>query len=241
MRTTSELRKCAKDIFNHALEAVDPSQLVRENVKLYGHTLKVAERRYDLRGIRRVFLIAVGKASASMAKALEGILGNRLDNGLAIVKYGHGLSLKRTSIIEAGHPVPDKKSVEAANAILKLASDVGKKDLVFCLLSGGGSSLLCRPPKGVAIRDIRSLTGLLISSGADIKEMNIVRKQLSFVHGGRLAKAIYPAPVINLILSDVVGNQLDMVASGPTLPNGSTFEDAIDVLHKHHLIKKVPR
>ncbi|MFQ5862974.1 MAG: glycerate kinase [Candidatus Brocadiales bacterium] len=241
MRTTSEPRKCAKDIFNHALKAVDPFKLIKEKIKLEGQTLKVAERRYNLRETRHVFLIAVGKASALMAKALEGILGDRLSGGIVIVKYGHGLSLKRSKVIEAAHPVPDKKGLEAASYVFKLASGAGKRDLVFCLLSGGGSALLCRPPEGIMLGDIRSLTKQLLASGADIKEINIVRKHLSLVHGGRLAKAIYPAFTVNLILSDVVGNQLNMVASGPTLPDESTFEDAINILNKYKLTNKVPR
>lgn len=239
-RTTNELRKCAKNIFNYALEAVKPTKLIRENIKLEGQTLKVAKRRYNLKDISNIYLIAVGKASALMAKTLEGILGKRLSGGVAVVKYGHGLSLKKVKVIEAAHPVPDKKSVEAANAVLKLASKAGKKDLVFCLLSGGGSALLCGLPGGVTVNEIRALTKLLLASGADIKEINTIRKHVSLVHGGRLASAIYPAFLINLIISDVVGNPLNMIASGPTVPDGSTFKDAVDVLNKYNLAKKVP-
>ncbi len=241
MRTLGELRKCARDIFSHALQAVAPYKLIRKNVRLEKHTLMVAERKYDLRDIRHIFLIAVGKAAAPMACALENILGNRLSDGIVVVKYGYGLPVKRTRIIEAGHPLPDKRSIDAANTILRLASDAGKKDLVFCLLSGGGSSLLCKPPEGITVRDIRSIARLLLSSGADIKEINTLRKCLSLVHGGRLARAIYPASFINLILSDVVGNKLDMVASGPTLPDESTLSDAAGVINKYNLTKKVPR
>ncbi len=241
MRTTNELRRCAKDVFGSALKAIEPARLIKENVKLKGQTLEVAGRRYDLREVRDVFLIAVGKASAPMAQALEGILGERLSGGIVVVKYGYGLRIKRARVIEAGHPVPDRRSVAAANAVLKLASDAGKHDLVFCLLSGGGSSLLCGLPEGVTIGDLKSLTRLLLASGADIKEMNTVRKHVSLVNGGRLARALYPARVINLIISDVVGNRLDMIASGPTLPNETTFEDAVEVLSKYNLTKKAPR
>lgn len=241
MRTTSELKRCAKDIFKHALRAIEPARLIRENVMLDGQTLKVAGRKYNLQNTGHIFLIAVGKAAAPMAQALEDILGDRLDTGIVVVKCGYELSFKKLKVIEAGHPVPDGKSIEAADAVLKLASGAGKGDLVFFLLSGGGSALLCGLPEDVTIRDIKSLTRLLLSSGADIHEVNTVRKHVSTVNGGRLAKAVYPAYIINLIISDVVGNQLDMIASGPTLPNETTFEDAVDVLNKYNLTKKVPR
>lgn len=241
MRTTSELRRQAKDIFDHALKAVDPARLIRENVKLDGQILNVAEKEYNLRDTGRVFLIAIGKAAAPMAQALEEILENRLDTGIVVVKYGYALSFKKIKVVEAGHPVPDCRSVEATETVLKLASNAGKKDLVFCLLSGGGSALLCGPPEGVTIGDIKSLTKLLLSSGADIHEVNTVRKHVSTINGGRLARAVYPASIINLIISDVVGNQPDMVSSGPTLPNRTTFEDAVDILNKYNLVKKTPR
>ncbi len=241
MRTTSELKRDAKDIFNSALKAIDPSRLVREAVRLDGHSLDVAGRRYDLRDVERVFLIAIGKAAAPMAGALEGILGNRLSGGIVVAKYGYGLPLSRVRVIEAGHPVPDKNSVKASRAVLHLAAGAGKRDLVFCLLSGGGSALLCGLPDEITISNLKTLTRLLLASGADIKEMNTVRKHASLINGGRLAKAIYPAAIVNLIVSDVVGDKLDTVASGPTLPVGNRFRDAIDVLTRYGLTKKVPR
>ncbi|MEE9200152.1 MAG: glycerate kinase, partial [Candidatus Brocadiales bacterium] len=161
--------------------------------------------------------------------------------GIFVVKYGYGLPFKRMMVIEAGHPVPDKRSIEAVEAVLKLASGAGKKDLVFCLISGGGSTLLCGPPEGITITDLKSLTRLLLASGAEIHEINTIRKHVSVINGGRLAKTIYPAAIINLIVSDVVGNELGMVASGPTLPVGSTFKDAMDVLNKYNLTKRIPR
>ncbi|MCQ4574245.1 MAG: glycerate kinase [Candidatus Brocadiales bacterium] len=241
MPTISELRRDARDIFDFALKAVDPAKLVRQQLRLDGHRLEVAGRKYDLRGVEKIFLIAAGKAAAPMAETLEDVLGDRLGDGIVVVKYGYGLPFKKMRVIEAGHPVPDRKSTEAAGAVLKLASRAGKKDLVICLLSGGGSALLCGLPEGITIADLKSLTKLLLASGADIKEMNTVRKHVSVINGGRLAKTIYPAGIISIIISDVVGNELSMVASGPTLPIGSTFKDAIDVLDKYNLTKRIPR
>lgn len=242
MRTIGELRSCARDIFKHALEAVNPARLIREKVKLKGEILRVAERKYNLKNINNIYLIAIGKASASMAGALASILGERLSRGVVVVKHGYRLPLRTPTairIIEAGHPLPDRKSTEAAGSVLRLAARAGKKDLVFCLISGGASALLCKPPEGITLRDMRLLTGRLLSSGADIKEMNTIRKHLSLVHGGRLAEVIYPACIINLIISDVVGNRLNMVSSGPTLPDESTFSDALDILRKYRLTKKL--
>jgi hydroxypyruvate reductase len=241
MQTTSGLKRCARDIFNYALQAVHPARLIRKKVSLEGTMLRVGKRRYDLDRYDRILVVGIGKASAPMAQALEKVLRKRITKGLVVVKYGHALPLKRIRVLEAGHPFPDRMSRVAAEELLDLVSGLNQRDLVFSLLSGGGSALLCLPPEGITLRDFVSLTRRLLSSGADIKEINTLRKHLSLIHGGRLARAMYPATLISLILSDVVGDPLDMISSGPTVPNGSTFRDALEVIGKHGLNKGLPR
>ncbi len=175
-----------------------------------------------------------------MAQALEEILGEWLKGGILVVKEGHAIPLQKIKVLEADHPVPDSRSREAAAALLDWARGVGEGDLVFCLVSGGGSALLCAPPEGVNLEDVRKVTSLLLASGAEIKEMNTVRKHLSLIHGGRLARTLYPATVVNLVVSDVVGDVLDMVSSGPTLPDSSTYGGALEVVSRYRLERALP-
>lgn len=224
----------------YALKAVNPSRLVKEKIRFKDPLLIVEGTRYDLRNFDRIFVVGAGKASAPMAVALEDVLGDRITDGLVIVKYGHSLPLSRIRLLEAGHPFPDRKGLKATNHLIKLVSGLTRRDLVFCLISGGGSSLLCLPPEGITLTDLRHLTRLLLASGAGIKEINTLRKHLSMVHGGRLAGAVYPATLISLVLSDVVGDQLDMVASGPTVPDVTTFEDALSIISRYRLTRKLP-
>lgn len=240
MKITSEPGRQALDIFYHALKAVDPSQLVRERLRLEGSSLKIDGRSYNLREFDEVHVLGIGKASASMAQALEKVLGEWLKGGIVVVKEGHSLPLGKIKILEAGHPIPDRRSQEAARALLNWAEGLGEKDLVFCLISGGGSTLLCAPPEGISLEDVRSVTTLLLACGAKIKEINTLRKHLSLIHGGRLARALYPATVVNLVISDVVDNVLDIVSSGPTLPDPSTFEEALEIVSKYELEKVLP-
>jgi hydroxypyruvate reductase len=197
--------------------------------------LRIDDRRFDLKNIERVLIVGAGKAVAPMAKALEDLLGERIADGVIVVKEGHGLPLKRVKICEGGHPVPDEGGVRGTEEVLSLATAAGANDLVICLISGGGSALLIAPPEGVSLKDKQEATKLLLACGANIHELNTVRKHLSRSKGGRLARASYPAAVISLILSDVVGDDLDVIGSGPTVPDSSTFQETQQILKGYQI------
>ena len=233
------LRKHANQIFRHVLDILDPGQLVKEKVSIRDSTLIVEEREYNLNNYENIYVVGGGKASAPMAKAMEGLLGDKIDNGIIVVKYDHGLSLKKIETVEASHPIPDENGERGASDILRLLSGTGEKDLIICLISGGGSALLVQPHKGITLQDIQTASAELLACGATIDEINTVRKHLSSIKGGQLAKAAYPSTLITLMLSDVVGDPMDIIASGPTVPDGSTFEDAYSIIQKYSLEEKI--
>ena len=233
------LRKHANQIFRHVLDILDPGQLVKEKVSIRDSTLIVEEREYNLNNYENIYVVGGGKASAPMAKAMEGLLGDKIDNGIIVVKYDHGLSLKKIETVEASHPIPDENGERGASDILRLLSGTGEKDLIICLISGGGSALLVQPHKGITLQDIQTASAELLACGATIDEINTVRKHLSSIKGGQLAKAAYPSTLITLMLSDVVGDPMDIIASGPTVPDESTFEDAYAIIQKYTLEEKV--
>jgi glycerate-2-kinase len=234
------LRKQAEEIFKHAIRALDPEQLIKNKVRAHGSTLLVDQKEYNLKDYEHIYVVGGGKACAPMAKAMEEILGDRLDNGIIIVKYDHGLPLKKIKIIEAAHPLPDLSGQKGTSEILSLLSNAGKKDLIICLISGGGSALLVQPHKEISLHDIQVASNELLSCGAEIGEINSVRKHLSTIKGGQLAKASYPSTLVTLMLSDVIGDPMDIIASGPTVPEESTFEDACKVIQKYSLKNKIP-
>lgn len=230
----------AEQIFLAGVAGVLPDQLIRSQVKLTGNIISVAGNYYDLSSIKNIYVIGAGKASALMAKEIESLLGERITKGHIVVKYGHGCKLNFITITEAGHPLPDANGVAAARQILEIAQSADENDLVISLISGGASSLLADFPEGSNLNELQQVNELLVKSGAGIKEINTVRKHLSCIKGGQLARAIYPATAVSLILSDVVGDPLDVIASGPTSYDTSTFPDAIAVIEKYHLEDKVP-
>ncbi len=175
-----------------------------------------------------------------MAAAVEQVFGDRISKGLLVVKYGHTYPVERTTIMEAGHPVPDKNGLKASLRILDLVREASERDLVICLLSGGGSALLPCPAPPLILEEKQETTRLLLASGASIDEVNTVRKHLSLIKGGGLAKAVYPARLFTLVLSDVVGDPLDVIASGPTVPDSSTFTEALEVLNRYGIREKIP-
>ncbi|MGH7209101.1 MAG: glycerate kinase type-2 family protein [Nitrospiraceae bacterium] len=221
------------------LRAVDPAGALRRHVRLAGVRLHVGRQRYDLREYSRVVAVGAGKASARMAVALEGTLGDRLVGGLVVVKYGHAAPTKTIEVVEAAHPVPDQAGRRAAARLLALAGGLTPNDLLLVLLSGGASSLLPAPAPGLSLRDKQQTTRLLLRSGATIQEINAVRKHLSAIKGGRLA-ASTPARVVSLILSDVIGDDLGAIGSGPTAPDPTTYEEACRILHRYRLWQAVP-
>lgn len=230
----------AIDIFFHAVEAVKPSTLLRKHVSYQATCLNISGNNIPLESSTRVFIIGAGKASALMARTLEEILGNTITDGVVVTKHEHGLPLNTIKLIEAGHPIPDLNSVHATQEILKLTTNLTPDDLVIFLLSGGASSLLADYPEGSSLAEVQEVYDVLLKSGADIHETNTVRKHLSSVKGGQLAKHIYPAQLYSLILSDVIGDDLDVIGSGPTVPDSSTFKDALEVLTKYKITDKIP-
>ncbi|MGD2148608.1 MAG: glycerate-2-kinase family protein, partial [Anaerolineae bacterium] len=231
------LRAAAAELQQAALAAVDPAAAVHRHVRREGTELVVADRRYDLSSYERLTIIGGGKAAVSMASALVDILGAWLSRGAIVTKYGHarGWSHSTVRVIEAGHPVPDASSVRGAQAVADLARQATERDLVICLISGGGSALLTLPAPGLSLDDVQRVTSALLRSGATINEMNTVRKHCSGIKGGNLARLAAPAQLVTLILSDVVGDPLDVIASGPTVPDLTSVADARDVLERHGL------
>ncbi|RLB60508.1 MAG: glycerate kinase [Deltaproteobacteria bacterium] len=228
------------DIFQAGLQAVDPGAAIMRFCQLNGEMLTVDGRAYDLKQFEKIFVIGAGKAGASMAKAIEDLLGERISVGLINVKYGHVEQLAKIRIQEAGHPVPDENGITGAQEIYKLASSADTKTLVICLLSGGGSALMPLPVDGVSLEDKQETTKVLLACGATIHEINTIRKHLSVIKGGGLAKAVYPATLVTLVLSDVVGDDLDSIASGPCVPDPRTFEDCQEILSKYSIADQIP-
>ena len=233
-------REIAEQIFLAGVESVLPDKLISGNLALKGNTLHIGQKRINLEKTGNIFIIGAGKASAIMAREVEKILGERITRGHIIVKYGHSTDLKKIKISEAGHPFPDSSGFKATKKVLEIAQDAGSEDLVICLLSGGGSSLLCDCPDELTPDDLVLVNKLLVNCGAGIREINAVRKHLSTVKGGRLAGAVYPATLVSLILSDVIGDHPDIIASGPTAPDPTTFVDAIEVLDKYNIKGSLP-
>jgi glycerate 2-kinase len=229
-----DLRAIATELQQAALAAVEPAAAVRRHVRREGDTLIVAGRRYDLSGYERVFVIGGGKAAVPMASAVADILGERLTEGVLVTKYGHArYPVPGIQILEAGHPVPDQNAVRGAQALVDLARRAGERDLVICLISGGGSALLTLPVPGLTLADLQALTDALLHVGATINEMNTVRKHWSRIKGGNLARLVAPATLVTLVLSDVVGDPLDVIASGPTVPDTTSVADAQAVLARY--------
>jgi len=227
-------------IFKAGLEAVDPGQAVKNHILLNNNALFLGKHTYDLSRFKRILIAGAGKASATMAGAVEDILGDRISGGFINVKYGHSLELEYVQINEAAHPVPDESGFLGAQKILELARNAGEHDLILFLISGGGSALLPYPAYGITLKDKQDLTQILLNSGATIHEINTLRKHLSQVKGGNLAKIAYPATLLSLILSDVIGDDLDIIASGPTVPDKSTFHQCRDILEKYQIWSRTP-
>lgn len=227
-------------IFQSGLQAVAPGAAIKKCCQLQREILTVDGQSYDLAQFTRILVLGAGKAGASMAKAIEEILGNRVSEGIITVKYGHLDNLQKIKTYEAAHPVPDGNGHLAAQAIYNLASSADVKTLVICLISGGGSALMPLPVNGVTLPDKGETTKVLLACGATIHEVNAVRKHLSVIKGGGLARAVYPATLITMILSDVVGDDLDSIASGPCVPDPRTFLDCLAILKKYSIEDQIP-
>ena len=244
MIMTALLKKTREDavaIFEAGLKAVAPDAAIARFCRRDGDILTIGDRAYDLEAYENVVLVGAGKATAAMAAAMETLLGDRLSDGVITVKYGHTAPLRKVRTIEAGHPVPDPNGEKGSEKILSLARAAGEKDLLLCMISGGGSALLPRAVDGVALADKQETTRILLACGANIHEINTLRKHLSLIKGGNLAVAAAPATVVSLFLSDVVGDDLDVIASGPTVPDGSTFADCAAIVAKYGLADRLPK
>jgi len=240
-----EMRSHAERIFRAAVGRVDPCEAVRRFVRTEGEKAIVGregqeQREFDLARFDHVFVAGAGKATAPMAKALEEVLGERIHGGLINVKYGFTAALRFIETVEAGHPLPDENGVQGTRRIIGLLRGAGERDLVFSLISGGGSALLPSPAEGITLAQKQAVTRGLLECGASIDEINAVRKHISLSKGGQLARAASPATVINLMLSDVVGDRMDVIASGPFVPDTATFEGARAILEKYCLLENVP-
>lgn len=224
-----KLRRDALAIFRAALAAADPADAVARRLK-----------RLDVSGFRNIYVLGAGKAGASMAQAAERVLGRRITAGLINVKDGHTARLRRIELNECGHPVPDQRGVSGAERIAAIAESAGRDDLVLCLISGGASALLPAPAPPITLEEKQAVTRLLLACGANIHEINAVRKHISRIKGGQLARLAAPATVESLLLSDVIGDDLDVIGSGPTAPDASTFETAAAILAKYGIAGRVP-
>jgi glycerate 2-kinase len=219
---------------------VAPATLLFTKLSCKQSRVRAGGYTYDLRKIRRIVLIGAGKAAVPMARALPKALRDRLDRGvIAAPARPHGLSLPRIAVVKAGHPVPDKSSVRAARQVLKLVGTLSDNDLLIVVLSGGASSMLALPVEGLTLLDKQRTTNLLVRCGATISEVNAVRKHLSAIKGGRLAKATR-AQVLTLILSDVHGDDVSTIGSGPTAPDPTTFKDAVGIVREYGLWRRLP-
>jgi hydroxypyruvate reductase len=239
-----ELRAIAKTLFTKAVSAADPYRRLKEVLEIEKSQLRIVKPEglpieFDLNDFNNIYLIGAGKASAPMAQAIEEVFGDRITKGVITTKTGHALPLNRTKIIEASHPIPDRKGLAATEKMVHLLKDSGPRDLVLFLLSGGASALMPMPADGILLEEKQEVTQLLLDCGADIKEINTIRKHISQIKGGRLAQLAYPSTVLGFILSDIVGDPLDAIGSGPTVPDTSTFEEAWEILKTYNLLNEV--
>lgn len=231
----AQRRALLRSLFEAGLKAVAPDRALLRHVRLDGQTLLAGGRRWELTPERRVLAVGGGKGVAPMARALEELLGSRLDAGMAVTRYGHGMPLERMTLLEAAHPVPDAAGQRAAGAMLELVRTATAGDLVIALFTGGASALTPAPVAGVSLEDLQALTRQLLRCGATIHELNALRKHLSRFSGGQLARAAAPADVLGILVSDVPGDGLDVIASGPTAPDASTFGDCLAIVERYGL------
>lgn len=240
-RHQSGLRRDALAILKAALFAADAGNAVRRHMSISGGRLRARSASISLKEFDRVFLIGAGKAATQMAAAARQVLGRALMGGIVVTKYAHaGHALRPIKVIEAGHPIPDEQGLLASQQIRELLKELNARDLLIVLISGGASALLPAPVEPVTLSDKQQTTDLLLRAGANIAELNAVRKHLSALKGGKFAELAYPATTISLVLSDVIGDRLDVIGSGPTVADSSTFSDALSVIQKYNLAGRIP-
>lgn len=231
----STMRKDAESIFSAGVKAVTGDRAIFQHCRMEGSVFHACDLCFDLNRFDRIWVAGAGKASAPLADALEKQINGKIAGGVVSVKHGHGVQLEKIRTIEAGHPVFDRNSVLAAEEILSLATSAGPEDLVIFLLSGGASALMAKPAPPVTPTEKQDAVRQLLLCGADITEINTIRKHLSTVKGGRIARAACPATLLTLIISDVVGDRLDVIGSGPTVPDASTYADCLHIIQHYGL------
>ncbi|MFO7930580.1 MAG: glycerate kinase [Desulfosalsimonas sp.] len=234
------MRKHAEDIFLAAVNSVNAEKCVLRHLKRTGNRLEAGKTGFDLNSFEHIHVIGAGKATAQMAAAVESVLGDRIASGLITVKYGHTVPLEKIRTIEAGHPVPDENGTRGAAEIMKLAESAKENDLIICLLSGGGSALMPLAAPGIGLAEKQETIRLLMECGADIGEINTIRKHISAIKGGRLAMAAAPAIIVTIIISDVVEDRLDVIASGPTVEDRSNFGMCLEIMKRYELSDRLP-
>lgn len=230
----------ARAIFAAAIASAQPRRCVLDALSLDGSQLRIGDWHSDLKQRTRLVVLGAGKATPAMAAAVEEVLGERIDAGLINTKYGHRLPLERIETVECGHPVPDERGIEGTLRQLALLESLDEDALVLCLFSGGGSALLPAPAPGISLEDKGQTTRLLLSCGATIDEINAIRKHLSAIKGGQLCARAHPARVVSLMMSDVIGDPLGTIASGPTFPDSSTFATCLELVDRYELRAALP-
>lgn len=235
-----DYRQILVEIFSAALEAVRPDAALLAHLRLDNQKLAAGGLEYDL-SKGKILVAGAGKGAAPMAQALDDLLGSAIGEGAVVVKYDHSLPCGQIEIMEASHPVPDAAGVQGAARLLEIAGHAGENDLLICLLTGGASALLPAPAWGLSLDDLQKTTAALLASGAEIGELNAIRKHLSAITGGRLAQAAGKARVLALIVSDVIGDDLEVIASGPTVGDTSTWADCLQIIKKYGLGDKLPK
>ncbi|MFX0057575.1 MAG: glycerate kinase [Candidatus Hodarchaeota archaeon] len=244
-----ELRKIGLETLELAIESVKPDRLIKHKVRLDDRCLIINDDKFDLNDFEKIYFIGGGKASAQMAQSLSEILNkSSITKYEGIINVPEGLDIKKSDHYHkivfnyASHPIPNKNGYNGTKSMIKLVEKSTKNDLIICLISGGGSALLPLPKENISLKDLQNVNSLLLASGASIHEINTIRKHISDFKGGNLARKVYKssgATLISLIISDVVGNNLDSIASGPTVPDMTTYQDAKKILEKYNLVEKV--
>ena len=234
------LKKDAESIFYAGVGAVDPFEAVKRYVRRKEDVLTIAGKRYFLGKLNRIVIVGFGKAGFPMARAMEEILGDKISQGIVVVKDGYGGVLKRVKIVESSHPIPGEAGLRAGKEIVFLLQEIKENDLVICLISGGGSAILPAPVEGISLKEKQKVTQLLLECGASIEEINTIRKHISLIKGGQLVRLSFPAYLHSLILSDVVEDRLDTIASGPTTPDNTIYKDCWEIIKKYNLKSQLP-
>lgn len=233
-------REKAIQIFEAAVAAVQPIRLIPVHLFIDQNQLHILDQQFLLHELQNIYIIGAGKASAAMAKTVEEILGQLITAGIVVTKYAHALPLQKITCIEAAHPVPDEAGIEATKKTIQLLQQAGKNDIVICLISGGASSLWIDIPEGSSIYDVQKTFNLLLQCGANIEEINTIRKHLSAIKGGQLLRHAQQANWFSFIISDVPGNDLSIIASSPTVADNSSFDDVKNIVEKYDLTNQLP-